>query len=275
MFKLIRADLARLFKTKSFWICGGLAAVLILINFLLDCKVNRAAAESLGATMFDDSSNIMLFAAIFAGLFLGTDYSNGTIRNKMIVGHGRCSIYFSNLIVSSVGGVIYCLAGWAVIIISGLCLGGKLGMAADDFALRAAISLMAMIAACSLFTLAGMLISVKSSAVVVTIVGAFVLLIGAAGLLQLLQAPEYFTGGFQITAEGGFQPMEPELNPYYVSGAMRVFLQAVCDVLPFGQAMQLELAELHTPELMPLYSAGVIAVISAIGAAVFSRKDIK
>lgn len=275
MTKLIRADLARMIKTKSFWICGGLAAGLILMNFLMDCKVNAAAAQSLGATMFDGNSNVMFFAAIFAALFLGTDYSNGTIRNKMSVGHGRCSIYFSNLITSSIGGVIYILAGWAVILVSGMLLGGKLGMAANDFALRIVISLLAMISACALFTLAGMLISVKSSAVVVIIVGVMVLLMGAAAVLSLLDAPEYFTGGIQITADGVMQPMEPELNSLYVRGTMRVFLQTLCDVLPSGQAMQLELDEPHTPELMPLYSIGLTAAVTVIGAAAFRRKDLK
>lgn len=275
MIRLIKADLARMFKTRSFWICGGLTAGLVFLNFLFDCKVNVEAARHLGAMMFDHGANIMLFAAIFAALFLGTDYSNGTIRNKMSAGHGRCSIYFSNLITSSIGGVIYTLAGWVVILLSGLCFSGKLGMEANDLALRIVISLLAVISACALFTLAGMLISVKSSAVVVIIVGVFVLIIGASILLQLLQAPEYFTGGVQITADGVMQPMEPEFNPYYVRGAMRVFLQALCDVLPSGQAMQLQLSELHDPGLMPLYSIGLTAVVSAVGAVVFRRKDLK
>lgn len=275
MTKLIRADLARMFRTKSFWICGGLAVGLILLNFIFDYRVKPESVERFGNNFFGDSSNVMLFAAIFACLYLGTDYSNGTIRNKMSVGHGRCSIYFSNLITSSIGSVIYCLTGCTVRLAAGLCVGGKLGMAADVFALRIIIYLLAIISACALFTLVGMLISIKSSIVVVTIVGAFVLLVGAAALLQLLQAPEYFTGGVQITADGVVQPMEPELNPYYVRGAMRVFLQAVCDVLPSGQTMQLELADPHTPELMPLYSVGLTAAVSVIGVAVFRRKDLK
>lgn len=275
MIKLIRADMARLLKTRSFWITGGLAAGLILMNFLLDCKVNSEAAQHLGTVMFDDSSNVMLFAAIFSGLFIGTDYSNGTIRNKMAVGHGRCSIYFSNLITSSIGGILYTLAGWAVILIAGLFFDGKIGMETNDFALRIVISLLAMISACALFTMAGMLISIKSSAVVVIIVGALVLLVGASAILQMLSAPEIFEGGFMITAEGEFKPMDPEPNPFYIRGAMRVFLQAVCDVLPTGQAMQLEFAEPHTPELMPLYSVGLTAAASAIGAAAFRRKDLK
>lgn len=274
MAKLIKADLARMVKTRSFWICGGSAVGFMLLNFLLDCGVNENAAKQMGLVMFGDSSNLMLFAAIFAGLYIGTDYSNGTIRNKISVGHGRCSIYLSNLIVSSAASVIYTLAGWAVMLIASLFYGGALGVEAGEFALKLAICLLSMISACSLFTFAGMLISIKSSAVVVIIVGAFVLLVGAAGLLSWLDMPE-FTSGYVLTVDGAVAPMDPEPNPLYLRGGMRVFIQAVCDILPSGQAMQLELAEPHLPELMPLYSIGVTAAATAIGAAAFAKKDLK
>lgn len=274
MVKLIRADLARMFKTKSFWICGGLLVALTLLNFIFDYCAVPEVAKQLGTFITNGGSNMMLFVAIFASLFFGTDYSNGTIRNKMAVGHGRCSIYFSNLITGSVGGALYCAANWAGLLLTGLFVGGKLGIDAGELALKALILLLAMIGMCSLFTLVGMLISSKSSAVVVSIIGTLVLMIGAAMLLQILYAPEYTDGGFIITAEG-VQPGEPELNPYYVRGATRDFLQTVCDVLPSGQAMQLEMGELHNAGLMPVYSVVFTAAVSAIGAAAFRRKDLK
>lgn len=274
MAKLIRADLARMIKTRSFWICGGIAVGLILLNFLLDCNLNKNAAKQMGVAMFGDSSNLMLFAAIFIGLYIGTDYSNGTIRNKLSVGHGRRSVYLSNLIVSSMAGVLYTLAGWAVVLIASLFYGGELGVGAGEFTLRLAICLLSMIGACSLFTLAGMLISIKSSAVVVIIMGAFVLLVGAAGLLSWLDMPE-FTSGYMLTVDGTVAPMDPEPNPLYLRGGLRVFIQALCDILPSGQAMQLELKEPHLPELMPLYSIGIIAAAAVIGTAAFGKKDLK
>lgn len=225
MAKLIRADLARMIKTRSFWICGGIAVGLILLNFLLDCNLNKNAAKQMGVAMFGDSSNLMLFAAIFIGLYIGTDYSNGTIRNKLSVGHGRRSVYLSNLIVSSMAGVLYTLAGWAVVLIASLFYGGELG-------------------------------------------------VGAAGLLSWLDMPE-FTSGYMLTVDGTVAPMDPEPNPLYLRGGMRVFIQALCDILPSGQAMQLELKEPHLPELMPLYSIGIIAAAAVIGTAAFGKKDLK
>lgn len=275
MIKLIRADLARMFKTKSFWICGVISVVSAFGNFLMRYLNNKPMVNSLGNCVFADSSNVVLFAAIFAALFLGTDYSNGTIRNKMTVGHGRCSIYFSNFITSSIGGLLYSIAARLPVLIFGLSAGGKLGMSGGEFALKSVIAFLSMIAVCSLLTLTGMLISVKSSNVVVTLVGMFVLLMGMAMILQILEAPEYISGGYQITADGTVQPMEPELNPLYVRGAMRVFLQTVCDMVPTGQAMQLEWGQVHAPELMPVYSIGFTAAVSVIGVTVFRRKDLK
>lgn len=275
MTKLIRADLARMFKTKSFWICGVISVISVFGNFLLRYLNKKEIVQALGNCLFADSSNIVLFAAIFAALFLGTDYSNGTIRNKMTVGHGRCSIYFSNFIISSIGGLLYSIVSRVSVLIFGLLAGGKLGISGGEFALKVVITLLSMISVCSLFSLVGMLISAKSSNVVVTLVGVIVLLMGSAIILELLNAPEYVMPGYTITVDGVIQPMEPELNPLYVRGAMRDILQSVCDVLPTGQAMELEMGIVNNPGLMPLYSIGFTAAVSVIGAAAFRRKDLK
>ena len=161
------------------------------------------------------------------------------------------------------------------VLIFGLSAGGKLGMSGGEFALKVVIMLISMISVSSLFTLVGMLVSSKSSNVVVTLVGVTMLLMGAAIILEMLNAPEYRMGAYTITIDGVVQPGEPELNPLYVRGAMRVFLQAVCDVLPTGQAMQMEMDIVHKPELMPLYSIGFAAAVSVIGVSVFGRKDLK
>ena len=47
-----------------------------------------------------------LVAAILTSMFIGSEYSDGTIRNKLVVGHSRMRIYLANLIVCSVACVL-------------------------------------------------------------------------------------------------------------------------------------------------------------------------
>ncbi len=51
------------------------------------------------------STMIGVVIAIFTSLFLGVEYSEGAIRNKISMGHKRTAIYLSNLILTSITSV--------------------------------------------------------------------------------------------------------------------------------------------------------------------------
>lgn len=274
MVRLLRANFARLWKTKSFWVCMIISAVLGLSNFLTSYSVNTDCVKTLGAELMSYGSNILLFISIFAALFLGTDYSGGTIRNKLVIGHTRSEIYFSNLITTAAGGLMLMAATWTVVLVTGLCLGGEAGMPAEELLLEMLICIGAVIAISAIYTLIGMLFVSKSSIVTITLVLTFALIIGAAMIESLLAQPEYVTN-YVMTVNGETVQTEPEHNPLYVSGVRRDILTAVNDILPSGQMMQIEMGSPRSAELMPLYSLGVLAVTTAIGAAVFRRKDLK
>lgn len=275
MLNLLRANFARLWKTKSFWVCLILEVGLSVANFLTTYSVQPGCVETLGAELTSGCSNVLFFSSIFAALYLGTDYSNGTIRNKLIIGHTRCNIYFSNLITTAVGGLLIMAAAWSAVLVIGLCLGGGIGVETGKMLLMTAIAVCAEIAMCAFFTLLGMLISSKSTTTVITLVSAFALIIGAAIIMALLQEPE-FVPFLEITADDGTQQLTYEPNPAYIGeGPKRDILTAVNDILPSGQAMQLETGSPHNAELMPLYSLGVLAVTTTIGAVVFRRKDLR
>lgn len=274
MVRLLRANFARLWKSKSFWVCLILAFALALANFLSTYSVQPQCVEKLGRELMAGSSNVVLFLSIFAALFLGTDYSNGTIRNKLVIGHTRAEIYFSNLVTTAASGVIMLAASWTGVLITGLCLGGKLGMPAGEFFMYMLISVCAAVAISALFNVIGMLIPSKSTIVTITLVSTFVLMIGAAVIMSMLAAPEYVQG-YEMSVNGGVVLSDPEPNPMYISGVKRDILTAVNDILPSGQFMQLETGSVHSPEFMPLYSLGVLAAATAVGALVFRRKDLK
>lgn len=275
MVRLLRANFARLWQTKSFWVCLILTVGISIGNFISSYLFKPICIEQMGSMLMSNCTNVELFSAIFAALYLGTDYSNGTIRNKMIIGHTRSGIYFANLITAAVGSVLILAAAWAGMLVLGLCMGGRIGMPAGEFMLDIAVCLCAIIAICAIFTVLGMLFSSKSTIITLTLVLTFVLFIGAAMIASLLAEPEYTTE-YMITADGGVE-MSEELtpNPLYVSGIKRDILTAVNDVLPSGQLMQMEIGSIQNAGIMPLYSLGVLAISTAAGTVVFRRKDLK
>lgn len=274
MVRLLKANFARLWKTKSFRVCMILAFCLTLVNFLTSYSVQPECVKTLGAELMSAGSNIVFFASIFAALYLGTDYSNGTIRNKLIIGHKRAEIYLSNLITTAGGCVMMFAAAWLGVLITGLCLGGEIGMPAGELAFKMLICIGAAISVSAIFTLLGMLFSSKSTIITVTLVSTFVLLIGAAVIESLLAQPEYVQN-YEMSVNGSVVQTEPEPNPMYVSGIKRDILMTVNEVLPSGQIMQMEMGIGRHAELMPLYSLGVLTAVTAVGALVFRKKDLK
>lgn len=272
MIKLLRADITRMWKTKPFWICVILSLAVSVVNSV---GLTPGWEKNTSRILLDGCSNSVLFMAIFAALFLGTDYAHNTIHNKMIIGSRRLDIYFSELITVTLGGFLIALAELAPTLFTVCAFGKSLGMETNEFAFNMFIIFCALVAVNGIFTLFGMLISSKSANTAITITVTFVLIIGAAVIMSMLSQPETVTY-HEITENGASGNTVTEPNPTYIKpGLKRNILTAVNDILPTGQIMQMETGGLHNKELMPLYSLGVLAVTTAAGVVVFRRKDLK
>ena len=102
---------------------------------------------------------------------------------------------------------------------------------------------------------------------------ALALLILDSSFYNALCEPETISPA--IMTENGFEIGEPEPNPDYISGTLRTVYQFAVDALPSGQAILLANQELARPGLSLAASAGLILLVSAIGMAIFRRKDLK
>lgn len=271
MIKLLRADISRMFKSKCFWVC-------LILNFTLslsNCVVlpDPSGQENTANALLGGGTNTVVFVAIFAALFLGTDYSNNTIRNKLTVGSSRITVYFSSLLTVIVGASIIQLAE-DIPQIAVVLFGKSFGMSFGEFAFKWLILLLAIVATSAILTLLGMLITSKSANVAIAITAVFALTLGALIIMELLAQPEY-ESGFELT-ENGVVVTEPQKNPVYIGpGLKRDILTAANDVLPTGQIAQIETGKLHNKEYLPFYSLGVIVITTAAGIAVFRKKDLK
>ena len=94
MRKLLRADFARLWRDKIFWL--ALTAMAAAGQFCFWARF-QSFREGYAAPLEDPFMVYVPVAAIvlsaLCALFIGVDYSDGTIRNKLIAGHGRASVY--------------------------------------------------------------------------------------------------------------------------------------------------------------------------------------
>lgn len=274
MIRLLRANFARLWKTRSFWICTVILVAISAAGVVSGYMMRPISVEYMGSGMLSNATSAALFTAVTVSLYLGTDYSNGTVRNRLVIGRTRIEIYFANLMTTVSVGIMQFGAACAVAYAAGAFFGGKLGMPAGEFALKTAVCICALTALCALLTVIGMLCCSKSMTVTITLVSIFALMVTGIMIMQRLAEPEFVTGA-AIDEDGNLQIGGQEENPMYVSGVQRDILIAVNDILPTGQLIQVEAGTPGSVKLMPLYSFGVAAVSTAAGAVVFRKKDLK
>lgn len=108
MRELFRADLKRVLKDKLLIVMGILAVVFALITPLLYAAIfsmdgliddpllaSLVSAKSQFFQSFSMTNNLGLIAPVLLAIVLCKDFSFGTVRNKIIAGKSRTSIYLS------------------------------------------------------------------------------------------------------------------------------------------------------------------------------------
>jgi uncharacterized integral membrane protein len=102
MFNLFKAEIKTLLKWRA--ILYTIISMCILGVFvILNNDINED--PTLGG-IFEFNYIVIMVSSIIMGLFLYRDYSQNTIRNKIIVGNSRISIYFSKALTTFVALII-------------------------------------------------------------------------------------------------------------------------------------------------------------------------
>lgn len=269
----LRADFARLWKSRLFW---------LFILFCFGTGVLDAPDKSfaLDSDLLSFAIAVLLLGTVFAAFFIGTDYSDGTIRNKLIIGNSRAAVYFSNLIVCCAAAELMILSFLLPTVLIGSLVGRGFIYTAEEILFRLLIENIALLAALALIVLIAMLMKSRSSAIVAGTFFSLALILCAMFLGGRLAEPEYFQGSVYIDEDGNLQydTEAKEANPTYVRGTMRKVLEVAYDVLPGGQINQMTAREEIDPAhggLLLLYSAGIFAASVLIGVPVFQRRDLK
>ena len=118
MNNLLSAYFQRLLKSRLYWCLLGL---MILSGIIIPILAHREMIAygtdyTLESRLVWHFLIIGFIVAIFCSWFLGTDYSDGTIRNKIIAGNSRLKIYISALLICVIASVILVVAHQITII---------------------------------------------------------------------------------------------------------------------------------------------------------------
>lgn len=276
MRKLLRANFSRLFRDKLFLVSLALMfamGIALPITHYID-NVKNSENWNPDATCFVFAFFVPILLSLIIALFIGSDYSDGTMRNKLIVGHKRHHIYLSNLIVCAAAGIMLSISYLLPHTVLGLLLLGGFFTQPSMLLLYTGVNLALVAAYSSLFVLIAMLSNSKANTTAGCILLAFVLLFVGVYLTSALNEPEYYSG-YTYTADGITTSEEPEKNPNYISGTKRQVYEFLQEFTPGGQELLTSNMTADNPAMLAVYDGIILLVSTGVGILLFRRKDLK
>lgn len=276
MRKLLRANLFRLLRDRVFQLA---LAVMFLLGTALPVihaldNLNNGEAWTPDASCFVFAIPAPILLSVVTALFVGSEYSEGTLRNKIIAGHRRPVIYLANLTVGAAAGLAVCFAYLLPHTILSLTLLGRFENGMQTLLLYAALNAALSAAFAALFTLIAMLCPNKAYSTAGCILLVFALLFAGVSITSALNEPEYYSG-YSYTENGVTTTEEPMRNPNYLEGTKRRVYEFMQDFTPGGQMLQL--ANMHTekPALLALYDGIILLAATGGGIVFFRRRNLK
>lgn len=279
MSKLLRANMARLWKSRIFWLAFVFLTVWGTIQRIL-IRTDTGGPQCLDETFWIITLFIGVVLSVFISLFVGVEFDDGTIKNKIIMGHTRSEIYFANVTVCIIAGWLMCLGYLISSLLVGIPLLGFFRTELSAVFLQG-ICVFALIAAyAAIYCFVAMTTRSRALTAITCLLLAFLLLIAGVRILnQLEQAegyyiPNYELGEHEIADE---QNSEWVPNSEYIRGTERRIYETIFDILPGGQSIQLSgVADVSESYMvMLLASLGWVIISSSCGVVIFRKRDLK
>lgn len=299
MRKLLSANFFSMISSKRFWLALFVMAAMAVYMVVEINRVKLLAAE-LDSGAFQSAILLFILLPALGALFINTDYHDGTIRNKLTVGHTRASVYLSNLVTNCAAGAIYIAAYEIIYLLVGFPFLGGLSQP-QAFLVKLGMLLLVLLSLTAIFTLLATMITNRSVLLYCALLG-MGLVLAAQMLNASLAAPEMVDdyGGVSFTTnEDGTvttqyldkdgNPVKPEdiprvPNPRYVKEPLRSFLRTVNNIQPGGQLVEIledgheepDGSKPQTPYWqLAAYALAMSAVFTGAGILLFRRKDLK
>ena len=248
MYKLLNASFFRLKKNKIFYFIIVVSIVMALFvlysrytDELKDIQYGFPLTDlkTTDRLLVDNLAIIGFLMSLFTSLFVGTEYSDGVIRNKLIAGHSRISVYIANFIMSVVVGIIVEVIYLLIVASIGIPMFGGIQIPISDFLYVLLDSFMIIVFYAGIFTFISLICSNITTSTVICL-----LLTLAMMIMAILQTPG----------------------------------DEILNIFPTGQVIQiswLSYKEEANIQLLWVYSLGITFVINTIGIYLFNRKELK
>lgn len=277
MRKLLTANFFRLWKNKIFWAEIGSTALLsvfiVIANYSPEVQAmeNRLYLDDVFFTMYQILGFIL---ATGISLIVGTEYSDGTIRNKLTVGSTRTQVYFSNLIASAIPSCFVLIVHGIITYGIGYFLFGSFQMQVGQVVTALLCALLTAFVFSALFVAIAMNCPNKAITAVVSLLLVLGLVYLSSAIGNALTEPEMTYDGITITMDG-VQFGEEIQNPAHVDGFNRTLYEFVYDLLPTGQLIQMYCQDFSRCARWPMFSMVIFVLLTAIGFLAFRKRDIR
>lgn len=281
MRELLSAGLQRYRKSLAFWVTLMMSLTLGLITGVI------TGEDPFGNIEITYFAGLFLIIAIQISLMIGIEFSNGVVRNKLTVGHGKGTVFFSELLLSLIFSTLQFVVFYGA-------------FAVFTSRMYSAITAMDMVLFVIGLWLLHMSYAVICTAVcyfipyytaltaILNIVMVLVMMFVCSDLHQKLNEPEYYRYGV-YNDEG---EIVNERNPRYIprDSAKYALLHTAYYLMPYGQLLDYEEAidyqtmkksfvlfddNMNELKIAPLCSFLAIGVFTAAGFISFRKKDLK
>ena len=304
MIRLIKAGLIRYLKSPFTVIALSCSLIFGVIhgavewrNIHLDYEFYYNKSLWMSSPMSDIWFKCSVWVMIvLISLEVGKEFSDGTIRNKLYIGHTRMWIYLSEILSSSVAAFFNYLVFMIPTVIGGGCFFGTMSP----------IACLSLLAELLLFFIVWGIFSAVLTMLIadraVGVVSVFAAMLLLAVINVGLRSYYYNTAPAQIT-ETTIELSEDEKpytverrveNPWYVEGLPKVLVNIEHETDPFSRSYNAcNYAYIHFPERAKaedldmqaqidrqvrydcIVLVVIIGILTAAGLAVFKRKDLK
>ena len=275
MRNLFSVGLFRMVRSKLFYILLALTALVMAYVYYNTYRVQLGPDFSqLDLYFFQFINANIVSAAVFCPLFLSSEYGDGALRNKLMVGRTRPQIYLANLAVNCLYGTAACLAA----VVTGLCVGVPLlgwfqNAGPGKILLYVLLALATTWVCAALYTFLSMVVASRGVAITLCILLAFGLILLGQYLYLALSQEEVLTAFFYT--DTGEMAVSEQPNPAYLTGFARQVYQFFYELTPGGQAYQILGMSAQSPLRLLGYSGLVFVLVTGLGLAIFQKKDVK